>query len=50
MKSLHRIACLLLSLAATIPVHAAAAPIRVVIVGLVHGHVKGFLSTLPKKP
>ena len=26
------------------------APIRVVIVGLVHGHVKGFLSALPKHP
>ncbi|HTH54172.1 MAG TPA: Gfo/Idh/MocA family oxidoreductase [Edaphobacter sp.] len=25
-------------------------PIRVVIVGLVHGHVKGFLSALPKNP
>jgi predicted dehydrogenase len=25
-------------------------PIRVVIVGLVHGHVKGFLSVLPKNP
>ena len=25
-----------------------AAPVRVAIVGLVHGHVKGFLSTLPK--
>src|SRR6202022_1344401 len=30
------------------PRHAAAeAPIRVAIVGLVHGHVKGFLSALP---
>ena len=28
----------------------AQAPIRVVIVGLVHGHVKGFLSALPKHP
>src|SRR5262249_13240809 len=25
-------------------------PIRVVIVGLVHGHVRGFLSVLPKNP
>src|SRR6476620_8539771 len=25
-------------------------PIRVAIVGLVHGHVKGFLSALPKHP
>jgi glucose-fructose oxidoreductase len=27
--------------------HAASTPIRVAIVGLVHGHVKGFLKTLP---
>ena len=36
-------------LAASATVHAQdAAPIRVAIVGLVHGHVKGFLGTLPK--
>ena len=29
---------------------AASTPIRVAIVGLVHGHVKGFLSSLPKDP
>lgn len=37
--------------AATLPAAAQVAadkPIRVVIVGLVHGHVKGFLSALPK--
>jgi glucose-fructose oxidoreductase len=37
------------ALAASTPAHAQeAAPVRVAIVGLVHGHVKGFLSTLPK--
>ena len=30
-----------------LPAHAAGAPIRVSIVGLVHGHVKGFLHALP---
>jgi glucose-fructose oxidoreductase len=36
-------------LAASTAAHAQdAAPIRVAIVGLVHGHVKGFLNTLPK--
>lgn len=44
----------LCAFAATIPAYAQTAPasstqpIRVVIVGLVHGHVKGFLSALPK--
>lgn len=44
------------ALAATLPATAQApsaspnTPIRVVIVGLVHGHVKGFLSALPKNP
>jgi glucose-fructose oxidoreductase len=43
----------LLSIACLITISATAhaqdtAPIRVAIVGLVHGHVKGFLSTLPK--
>ena len=47
---------LLLILLATCLVHASAQtnvtakPIRVAIVGLVHGHVKGFLAALPKNP
>ena len=45
---------LLLFTIATAPVRAANPdsnkPIRVAIVGLVHGHVKGFLSALPKNP
>ena len=32
------------------PGYAADTPIRVVIVGLMHGHVKGFLHTLPQNP
>jgi glucose-fructose oxidoreductase len=43
---LFLIACLLT--ASTISHAQDPAPIRVAIVGLVHGHVKGFLSTLPK--
>jgi glucose-fructose oxidoreductase len=39
---------LLIAAAASMQVHAQSKPIRVVIVGLVHGHVKGFLRDLPK--
>ena len=45
-----RLAFLLGSIAATLPARGAPAPIRVVIVGLVHGHVKGFLHALPNNP
>jgi predicted dehydrogenase len=48
MKIVVRTLALLLCTAAPITVHAANTPIRVVIVGLVHGHVKGFLRDLPK--
>ena len=44
---------LLLLVFAILPLHAEpgpSKPIRVAIVGLVHGHVRGFLSTLPKNP
>ncbi|MBS1821596.1 MAG: Gfo/Idh/MocA family oxidoreductase [Acidobacteria bacterium] len=34
--------------AAAVPLYAQQKPVRVVIVGLVHGHVKGFLRDLPK--
>src|SRR5215469_14992194 len=43
----------LLLVFAILPLHAEpgpSKPIRVAIVGLVHGHVRGFLSTLPKNP
>jgi predicted dehydrogenase len=53
MKKLHILATLC-ALIAPLPASAQATsantPIRVVIVGLVHGHVKGFLSALPKNP
>ncbi|MEG9436168.1 Gfo/Idh/MocA family oxidoreductase [Edaphobacter sp. HDX4] len=39
-----------LSAPAQTPATSSNTPIRVVIVGLVHGHVKGFLSALPKNP
>lgn len=50
-----RLAILAFALATVLPVDAqstirAERPIRVVIVGLVHGHVKGFLKALPKNP
>src|ERR1700712_12365 len=34
----------------SLPAHAADTPVRVAIVGLVHGHVKGFLRALPDNP
>jgi predicted dehydrogenase len=40
--------CFILSALATTLCSLQAAPIKVAIVGLVHGHVKGFLSALPK--
>jgi glucose-fructose oxidoreductase len=40
-------ACILLLLSLSASAHAADPPIRVAIVGLVHGHVKGFLTSLP---
>ena len=39
---------LLIVIAASMHLHAQSKPVRVVIVGLVHGHVKGFLRDLPK--
>jgi len=45
--------CLFILFATTLlslPAHAADTPVRVAIVGLVHGHVKGFLRTLPGNP
>ena len=41
---------LIFSLTATAQSPDTAKPVRVAIVGLVHGHVKGFLSALPKNP
>ena len=41
---------LLATITAPAPAQDAAKPIRVAIVGLVHGHVKGFLAALPKNP
>jgi glucose-fructose oxidoreductase len=45
-----RLALIPLLFLATIATHAQDKPIRVAIVGLVHGHVKGFLAALPKNP
>jgi predicted dehydrogenase len=47
------VAASLLALIASVPVSApaqTAAPLRVAIVGLVHGHVQGFLRNLPSHP
>jgi len=48
LRHLRQYLLLLLAVAASMPLHAQQKPIRVVIVGLVHGHVKGFLHDLPK--
>ena len=48
LRTLCRLASLLLAATLIAPLHAQTKPIRVVIVGLVHGHVKGFLRDLPK--
>ena len=50
MKSLHTLLMAFFAglTTAALPAQTAPAPIRVVIVGLVHGHVKGFLHNLPK--
>ncbi len=47
---LTTLALLLTLTSAAQPPDPAPKPIRVAIVGLVHGHVKGFLSALPKNP
>ncbi|MDE1177004.1 MAG: Gfo/Idh/MocA family oxidoreductase [Edaphobacter sp.] len=48
MKLIRQIALLFFVAAASVSLHAESKPVRVVIVGLVHGHVKGFLHELPK--
>lgn len=53
MLKLFRPLCCLVAAVSTFaisqsPIYAAETPVRVAIVGLVHGHVKGFLSALPK--
>ena len=47
MRSIRHILLLLIAVA-SMQLHAQSKPVRVVIVGLVHGHVKGFLRDLPK--
>jgi predicted dehydrogenase len=48
MQLSHRLALAFTLLTAAAQTASAQAPIRVAIVGLVHGHVKGFLGALPK--
>jgi len=48
LRNLRQLILLLVVAAASMPLHAQSKPVRVVIVGLVHGHVKGFLRELPK--
>jgi len=49
-RSIRIVLLFLLGSVAAMPcAHAQPAPIRVAIIGLVHGHVEGFLSALPKQ-
>ena len=50
MSLLHKALALAVLTLAPLAAQAAGTPIRVAIVGLVHGHVKGFLHDLPNNP
>jgi predicted dehydrogenase len=45
-----RLACFLVALSIPVAADAQSSPLPVAVVGLVHGHVEGFLSQLPKHP
>ncbi len=48
LRPLVRSACLLAAAVSSLPAFSQAAPIRVVIAGLVHGHAQGLMQALPK--